>query len=136
MITAIAFSANCSASVALLAARVNLSGAQLALFISLVAAVVALLRLATWWSQERVPRAHRPHKLFQALCKAHQLDQTQQRLLSLMSKSLSLTHPGEIFLRAELFDGDRLGPQFQPYAQQLSQLKALLFGQRSAKKST
>src|SRR5690242_16394154 len=64
--------------------------------------------LSTRWMRQRIPRAHRPQKLFQALCKAHQLDHGEQRLLSLIARSVELAHPCEIFLRSDLFRSDQL----------------------------
>jgi hypothetical protein len=108
---------------------------QLLLMGLILAVATGAASIATRWARPRIPSAHSPRKLFRTLCKAHQLDHSEQRLLSLIAKAVGLSNPCEVFLRADLLDSDQLGVQFQPYGQQLARLQSRLFGQASPSKS-
>jgi hypothetical protein len=118
-----------------LVAGLSVNVPQLLLMGLILAVATGAASIVTRWARPRVPRAHRPRKLFYTLCKAHQLDHSEQRLLSLIAKAVNLANPSEVFLRSDLLASDRLGTQFQPYAQQLARLQTRLFGHSEPSKS-
>ncbi len=119
----------------LLVAELSFSVPQLLVMGLILAVATGVASIATRWVRPRIPRVHRPQKLFHILCKAHQLDHGDQRLLSWIAKAAELSNPCDIFLREDLLYGDHLGAQFKPYSQQLAKLQKRLHGQHSPLKS-
>jgi hypothetical protein len=119
-----------------LVASLSFTVPQLLLMGVILAVATGAASIAKRWARPRIPRMHRPRKLFYTLCKAHQLDHSEQRLLSLIAKAVGLANPSEVFLRSDLLSSDQLGAQFQPYSQQLARLQTRLFGQTSPSKSS
>jgi hypothetical protein len=96
--------------------------------IALLVCLAIALRLQAIWRKHQGHGAHQPRKLFIALCRAHQLDHAQQRLLALIAKSQQLPQPGTIFLRPDLLTPEMLGPQFSAHRPQVELLRHRLFG--------
>jgi len=75
-----------------------------------------------------------PAWLFLCLCRAHRLKWRDRWLLWQLSGQSRLLEPGLLFVRAELFAGDRLPAALTPAAARLAELQAQLFADPDAAK--
>jgi hypothetical protein len=106
-------------------------------FADLAGIVLALLaigaagKLAMYFGQRYSGGAafHNPRKLFVTLCRAHNLDRSQQRLLVLLAQHHRLPQPPTLFLQPALFEAASLGPQLSSQASQLRAMQQQLFKQ-------
>src|SRR5258708_363000 len=103
-------------------------------YAELIVSVLSLLALAAacnlasiLWERYRSGKPfNNPRKLFGDLCKAHHLDRHQKQLLLLLAQWHKLPQPAALFLRPELFEAGKLGPQFSPQASQLRAMQQQL----------
>ncbi len=108
-------------------ARLQWAGWNFVLLAVLIAATIALC-LVVAWRRKQGRGAYQPRKLFISLCRAHQLDQAEQRLLALIAKSHELSQPSSIFLRPDLLSAEKLSVQFAAHRAQLESIRTRLFG--------
>ena len=98
------------------------------LLLALLAIAVIWRRLPSFWQRYSGGRPfNHPQKLFVNLCRAHHLDRTQQRLLLTLAQWHQLPQPATLFLRPELFETDKLGPQFRLQLSQIHAMRQRLF---------
>ena len=96
--------------------------------LSLLAMAAACKLASILWERYRSGKPfNNPRKLFADLCRAHHLDRHQKQLLLLLAQWHKLPQPAALFLRPELFEADKLGPQFSPQASQLRAMQQRLF---------
>ncbi len=86
-----------------------------------------LLRGVSMWRRRLGQGAYQPRKLFAALCRAHELDQAQQRLLALIAKSHHLPQPALIFVRPDLLSSEKLSTQFAAHRAQVETVRDRIF---------
>ena len=96
--------------------------------LAIPAAMIVLRQAMRFWRLSRGQGGILSQKLFVSLCQAHELDQTDKRLLSLLAKSHRLQQPASIFLRPELFTAEKTSAQFLPHRPQIESLRRRLFG--------
>ena len=98
-----------------------------------LALALVTVGVVSWWAlyyrKGKSTRATaNPRKLFSAICRAHQLDRSQQRILLLLVQWNHLSQPAAVFLRPDLFDADHLGTKFAVQFAQIQKLRLQLFG--------
>ena len=99
---------------------------------TVVLVLVAALLVATWTT--RAVQAWRkrwhdsPTRLFLDLCRAHQLNRHERRLLLRMARLQRLPRSADLFLAPQCFDVEQLTPALTRQAAQLQVLRTRLFG--------
>lgn len=86
------------------------------------------------WLMARLARRHdkrgsynNPGALFRSLCKLHQLDRTQRKLLTRLAQARRLEQPAALFLEPLHFETEDLSPPWQAQAATLRGLRCVLF---------
>ena len=99
----------------------------LLLFLAVAAGLGWLLR---WLLQRQngIHRFYHPRRLFRELCRAHGLSRPQGKVLWQLAQYLQLEHPATLFLLRELWEPQRLGPEWSPWTETLQELRERLFG--------
>ncbi len=95
-----------------------------------VVAAVALVFLLRWLLQRQqgIHRCYHPRRLFRELCRVHGLSRQESKVLWQLAQYLRLEHPATLFLLRELWEEERLGPEWAPWQPMLQQLRLRLFG--------
>jgi hypothetical protein len=97
----------------------------LVILVAVILGVFILARLLA--RQERQRLYYSPRALFRSLCKAHQLDRQNRRLLDDLARWQRLTHPAQLFLESHRFDPVNLSPQLREKAELLQKLRDQIF---------
>ncbi len=96
-------------------------------FVAVAAALLGALHWLLRYQGER-RRCFHPGRLFQQLCRLHQLDRHQRRLLWQLAQARAPEHPGTVFVVQELWDIEHLRTQGSPGASVLVQIYEKIFG--------
>ncbi len=94
---------------------------------TIVAGMWAISRLVGLRRQRR--GYHSPWRLFWALCKAHRLNWSDSWLLRRVARNQGLHDPARLFLEAERWEENSLGPRFALEYSRLRALKDRIFGE-------
>jgi hypothetical protein len=102
-----------------------------------IAAVLAIslllaILLATRWLVDRRKQreAHSPHGLFHELITAHKLASRERQLLKRLAQHWNLENPALLFVEAEWWTAERLGPSWTKALPAVEQLRKRLFAPR------
>lgn len=76
---------------------------------------------------ERTRRFNSPKELFRSLCRVHQLDRANRRVLKAMARHQRLTQPARLFLEPERFESVNLSPALRTQLGVVEALQAKLF---------
>lgn len=122
--------------------RFRPGGEQFTLASLAVLGAVVLFTLVLAWVLARVATirelrgTNHPRELFFELCKAHQLNRAQQRLLERVARHNRLVHPARVFIEPGLFD--LAGPRrpSERLRSELDELKKQLFREPAASERT
>ncbi|MFV2066825.1 MAG: hypothetical protein ACC645_07560 [Pirellulales bacterium] len=97
----------------------------LAILACVVAGAILLTRMLT--REERLRRTNNPWALFRSLCRAHQLQRPEVRLLRRVARAQQLDQPARLFLEPEWIRIPRDNPRFRHDITMLEQLGQQLF---------
>ncbi len=94
---------------------------------AIVAGMWAISRLVHLRRQRR--GYNKPWRLFWALCKAHGLSWSDSWLLRRVARDQNLRDPGRLFLEAQRWEEQALGPRFTLEYPRLQALRKQIFGE-------
>ena len=97
----------------------------LAILACVVTGAILLTRMLT--REERLQRTNNPWALFRSLCRAHQLQRQEVRLLRRVARAQQLDQPARLFLEPEWIHTLRDNPRFRHDLTTLEQLGRQLF---------
>jgi hypothetical protein len=95
------------------------------ILLAIICAIWFLSRILT--RQEGRRLFNSPRQLFRGLCRAHELNGADRRLLMQIARFENIPQPASLFLQPESFDSAARRPQFKEQAPQLRQLRGRLF---------
>jgi hypothetical protein len=97
----------------------------------LAIAAIALIAAIAWQfvphRRQREFRLNSSVRLFGELCRAHQLDRSQCRLLKQLAAARGITNQALLFVEPEQFDIATLSPRLKAAADEVRQLRHQLF---------
>lgn len=93
--------------------------------VGVVAVLWVLSRLLA--RQERFRRCSKPWPLFRDLCKAHELNRPQRRLMKQLARHHQLTHPGLLFVEGSRFEPAGLSAELLDRSEELRAIRERLF---------
>jgi len=97
------------------------------LFAAVLLAIVGAIIYAHRRANELTQPCDDPGKLFQELCRAHQIDRRSKRLLKHLAECRALSQPAEVFVTPSAFEPGDLPLPLQAKASQLRELRQRLF---------
>lgn len=80
---------------------------------------------------DRAVSYHNPRLLFRDLCRSHQLSRSERQLLRRLARSYRLNQLALVFVEAERFNADALGPAWRDDQARLRALRDRLFADSS-----
>jgi len=96
--------------------------------VTLLVVIVFLWGLTRLFNRQEGRRLYNsPKQLFRSLCRAHELDRAQCRLLLQIARTQNVAQPASLFLEPERLDSAVRQPQFKGQEDSLRQLRARLF---------
>jgi len=97
-----------------------------ALVVAVIAGIWGLSKLAAQRDSRRPSNS--PRRLFAELCRAHELDRRQRKLLRQIVRWQRLAHPARVFLDPERFDAANLNRPLQAQQAAVTAMRTRLFG--------
>jgi hypothetical protein len=97
------------------------------LFVAAAVIAVFVVVASILAKQDKHRLFNSPRALFNALCKAHNLDRGSRMLLKQLAQAQQLTVPARMFLEPDRFDPALLGPELRHYRDTVIQLRNKLF---------
>ncbi len=98
----------------------------------LVAGGLAFWMIAQVMAQREGQSFDSPRRLFNDLCKIHQLDWRQRFRLRRLARARRLMTPSQLFLDPAFFNRDKLDERWEPHAVQLAELQQRIFHGRDS----
>lgn len=110
--------------------RARIEAADVWTGIAILAAFILAVWVLTWFVARRERKAayNSPRKLFNLLCKQHEVGRAGRRLLKQLARWHGLASPAQLFLNPDYFDPASLSPYLRAHAADFEALKERLFG--------
>ena len=106
----------------------TLQADQLLVLMGVLSAVLIVVWLLSRYLALRETRGHRsPRRMFRELCRAHGLGWEDRQLLRQLARWHRLPSASLLFLDAQRFDTQTLGPMLDGHAERLQAIRARLF---------
>ncbi len=110
---------------------------QVVLLLALLAVVVGVIWLLSRHIQRKEAAGYnQPRALFRELCRAHELDWSDRRLLLQVAHLQRITNPTWLFVQPELWNVDRLEGGLESQRARVAALRDKLFAPAPAAKSS